>query len=147
MYTSASLAKDSLVYSYERSFSGFAAKLTDEEASRISEMKGVVSVTPNSMLKLHTTRSWDFMGFTKDNVEPALEEDVIIGFLDTGQQSIFLPLIYLCLSASAYTYFSPICLKLPGVWPEHPSFNDSSYGPPPAKWKGTCQSTDFTCNK
>lgn len=34
--SSASSGKESLVYSYERSFNGFAAKLTNEEASRIS---------------------------------------------------------------------------------------------------------------
>ncbi|CAN0837714.1 unnamed protein product [Linum grandiflorum] len=34
-----------------------------------------------------------------------------------------------------------------GIWPESQSFNDSGYGIPPKKWKGTCQSTsNFTCN-
>ncbi|XP_012835449.1 PREDICTED: cucumisin-like [Erythranthe guttata] len=114
---SASSAKESLVYSYERSFNGFAAKLTVNEAARIAEMEGVVSVNPNRMLKLHTTRSWDFMGFTDGNLGPGLEGQVIIGLLDTG------------------------------VWPEHPSFNDTGFGPPPSKWKGTCQTaTNFTCN-
>ncbi|KAK4486437.1 hypothetical protein RD792_009114, partial [Penstemon davidsonii] len=109
-------AKESLVYSYGRSFNGFAAKLTNEEAARISEMRGVVSVIPNRVLKLHTTRSWDFMGFSKGKLGAGQEGDIIIGLLDTG------------------------------VWPEHPSFNDTGYGPPPAKWKGTCQSKNFTCN-
>lgn len=80
-------------------------------------MEGVVSVIPNRKLKLHTTRSWDFMGFTKDLVGPGPEGNIIIGFIDTG------------------------------AWPEHPSFNDTGYGPPPAKWKGTCQTKNFTCNK
>ncbi|KAL0324369.1 UNVERIFIED_CONTAM: Cucumisin [Sesamum calycinum] len=84
---SASAAKDSLVHSYGRSFNGFAAKLTQEEATRIS-----------------------------DKVGGPQESDVVIGLLDTG------------------------------VWPEHPSFNDSGFGPPPAKWKGTCMTTNFTCN-
>lgn len=34
-----------------------------------------------------------------------------------------------------------------GVWPEHPSFNDTGYSRPPPKWKGTCHATNFTCNK
>ncbi|RVW26973.1 Cucumisin [Vitis vinifera] len=47
---------------------GFAAKLSDEEVTRFADMDGVVSVLPNSMLELHTTRSWDFMGFTQSHV-------------------------------------------------------------------------------
>ncbi|XWS74896.1 hypothetical protein CRYUN_Cryun01aG0037700 [Craigia yunnanensis] len=34
-----------------------------------------------------------------------------------------------------------------GIWPESESFNDEGFGPPPKKWKGTCQeSSNFTCN-
>ncbi|KAL7160218.1 hypothetical protein ABFS83_01G078600 [Erythranthe nasuta] len=114
---SASSAKESLVYSYERSFNGFAAKLTINEATRIAQMEGVVSVSPSRKLKLHTTRSWDFMRFSRANLGPGHEGHVIIGLLDTG------------------------------VWPEHPGFNDTGFGPPPRKWKGTCQSTtNFPCN-
>lgn len=80
-------------------------------------MGGVVSVFPNHKLNLHTTRSWDFMGFTEDTISPSIEGDVIIGVLDTG------------------------------IWPEHESFNDSGFAPPPAKWKGTCTGANFTCNK
>ncbi|GFP97764.1 cucumisin [Phtheirospermum japonicum] len=113
---SASSAKDSLVYSYWRSFNGFAAKLTQDEAARISEMEGVVSVNPNRIYKLHTTRSWDFMNLTVDKLGPRNGSDVIIGLLDSG------------------------------VWPEHSCFNDEGFGPPPAKWKGKCTTTNFTCN-
>ncbi|XWS38431.1 hypothetical protein CRYUN_Cryun19dG0131000 [Craigia yunnanensis] len=112
---SASSAKNSLIYSYG-SFNGFAAKLTDEEVRRFSEMEGVIGVIPNYILKLHTTRSWDFIGFTKDNVGVKLEGDVVIGLLDTG------------------------------IWPEHESFNSQELGAPPSKWKGTCQGANFTCN-
>lgn len=47
-------------------------------------MKGVVSVIPNRILKLHTTRSWDFMGLTAGKVGGPQEGDVIVGLLDTG---------------------------------------------------------------
>ncbi|XP_051129829.1 cucumisin-like [Andrographis paniculata] len=113
---SASLAKESLVYSYGRSFNGFAAKLTKDEAETISEMEGVVSVNPNRIFKLHTTRSWDFVNLTTNKLGAPPESDVVIGLLDTG------------------------------VWPEHPSFNDSGFSAPPAKWKGECTSKNFTCN-
>lgn len=79
-------------------------------------MEGVVSVFPSRTRKLHTTRSWDFLGLSraaKRNL--AVEGDVVIGLLDGG------------------------------IWPESESFNDKGFGPPPARWKGTCQ--NFTCNK
>jgi hypothetical protein len=47
-------------------------------------MEGVISVLPTHKLKLHTTRSWDFMGFTKGRLGTPIEGDVIIGLLDTG---------------------------------------------------------------
>ena len=81
-------------------------------------MEGIVSVFPSGKKQLHTTRSWDFMGFTKNVLRAELESNIIIGMLDTG------------------------------IWPESESFSDEGFGPPPQKWKGTCQeSADFTCNK
>ncbi|XP_059639216.1 cucumisin-like [Cornus florida] len=79
-------------------------------------MKEVMTVIPNRKLKLHTTRSWDFMGLTRGKLGGSKQGDIIIGLLDTG------------------------------VWPEADSFNDEGFGPPPAKWKGTCQGANFTCN-
>ncbi|KAG6734934.1 hypothetical protein I3842_01G294400 [Carya illinoinensis] len=106
-----------LLYSYKRSFNGFAAKLTEEEAQKMAGMEGVVSVFPNKQKKLHTTRSWDFLGFPQQVERTAIESDITIGVLDTG------------------------------IWPESDSFSDKGFGPPPSKWKGTCRaSTNFTCN-
>ncbi|XP_073111214.1 cucumisin [Elaeis guineensis] len=114
---SAAGAKESLVYSYGRSFNGFAARLTDKEAAKIQEMDGVVSVLPNTILKLHTTKSWDFMGVTiGGTLRLPTEANVIVGLLDTG------------------------------IWPESASFSDQGMGPPPAKWKGICHGANFTCN-
>ncbi|XP_058106321.1 cucumisin-like [Magnolia sinica] len=114
---SSSKAKESLVYSYGKSFNGFAAKLSEEEAAMFSEMEGVVSILPNTKLQLHTTRSWDFTGLPQNYLNLPHEGDVIVGVLDTG------------------------------VWPESESFSDVGFGAPPAKWKGICQTVDnFTCN-
>ncbi|XP_062146366.1 cucumisin-like [Alnus glutinosa] len=113
---STSLAKESLIYSYGKSFNGFAAKLTDEEVAKFSEMEGVISVIPNHKLQLHTTRSWDFLGFTKGKVGIPQQGNVIVGLLDTG------------------------------IWPESDSFSDEGLSPPPSKWKGICQGANFTCN-
>lgn len=113
---STSSAKESLIYSYGRSFSGFAAKLTSAEVAKFRKMEGVISVIPNKILQLHTTRSWDFMGFTKGNFGINDEGNVIIGVLDTG------------------------------IWPESDSFSDEGLRSPPRRWKGTCQGANFTCN-
>ncbi|KAL3523906.1 hypothetical protein ACH5RR_016740 [Cinchona calisaya] len=111
-------ASDSLVYSYTRSFNGFVAKLTEVEKERIASMEGVVSVFLNGKKRLHTTRSWDFLGFTENAKRTTVESDIIVGMLDSG------------------------------IWPESKSFDDSGYGPIPSKWKGSCEtSKNFTCNK
>ncbi|KAK1571130.1 hypothetical protein Q3G72_012244 [Acer saccharum] len=108
---------ESLLYHYGKSFDGFVVKLTEEEAKKMAGMSGVVSVFPNRKLKLHTTRSWDFMGFSQKVERATTESDVIIGVIDTG------------------------------IWPESESFNDTGFGPPPTKWRGTCKvSANFTCN-
>nr|XP_043627044.1 subtilisin-like protease SBT4.15 [Erigeron canadensis] len=114
------IARKSKLHSYGRSINGFAANLLPREADQLSKKEGVLSVFPNTMRKLHTTRSWDFLGMplkkTKRNIK--VESNLIIGVIDTG------------------------------IWPESPSFNDKGYGPPPPKWKGKCVlGANFTgCN-
>ncbi|XP_073259633.1 cucumisin-like [Populus alba] len=81
---SSSEARESLIYSYGKSFNGFVAKLSDKEVARIKEMEGVVSVFPNAQLQVHTTRSWDFMGLPESHPRLSAEGDVIVGLLDTG---------------------------------------------------------------
>ena len=56
----------------------------------------MVSVFLNKGKKLHTTRSWNFLGLEADGMVPPYSlwkkarygEDVIIGNLDTGKYSI-----------------------------------------------------------
>lgn len=80
---------------------------------------GVVSVFPNKVLHLHTTKSWSFMGLNENAKRvKQVESDLIIGVFDEG------------------------------IVPESPSFNDEGFGPPPKKWKGKCNGgQNFTCNK
>ncbi|KAJ1379189.1 Peptidase S8/S53 domain [Sesbania bispinosa] len=106
----------SVLHHYKRSFGGFVVELTEEEAERMAGLDGVVSVFPNEKKQLLTTRSWDFIGFPLQAQRAATESNVIIGLLDSG------------------------------IWPESESFNDKGFSPPPSKWKGTCQTTNFTCN-
>ncbi|KAL3342370.1 hypothetical protein AABB24_026406 [Solanum stoloniferum] len=121
-------ARDSIIYSYKHGFSGFAAKLTKSQAKKIAELPDVVHVIPNHLYKLHTTRSWDYLGlstsFPPTNLlhEANMGDGIIIGVLDTG------------------------------IWPESEAYNDKGLGPIPSKWKGHCQSsTDFNpakaCNR
>uniref|UniRef100_A0A5B7AN33 Subtilisin-like protease SBT4.15 n=1 Tax=Davidia involucrata TaxID=16924 RepID=A0A5B7AN33_DAVIN len=114
------IARESKIHSYGRSINGFVARLLPQEASRLLEKDGVVSVFPNTVRKLHTTRSWDFLGMpeTMKQRNPKVESNLIMGVLDTG------------------------------IWPDSPSFNDEGYGPPPPKWKGKCaKGLNFTgCN-
>ncbi|WOL19439.1 subtilisin-like protease SBT5.3 [Canna indica] len=121
-------ARDAIFYSYTNYINGFAANLEEEEAMEISKHPGVISVFPNRGHKLHTTRSWDFLGLERNGRVPRSSiwakanfgEDVIIGNLDTG------------------------------AWPESESFKDEGMGPIPPQWKGICQDgTDkgIRCNR
>ncbi|XP_065633197.1 subtilisin-like protease SBT4.15 [Quercus suber] len=104
------IAKQSLVYSYTKSFNAFAAHLLPQEVKRLQENKNVVSVFPSKMRKLHTTRSWDFLGMPQSlKRNHQTESNIIVGVLDTG------------------------------LYIDAPSFDDKGFGPPPSKWKGTCQ--------
>lgn len=125
---SSSTAKDSIFYSYTRHINGFAATLEEEVATKISKHPKVLSVFENSGRKLHTTRSWDFMGLEHNGVIPSSSiwkkarfgEGVIIGNLDTG------------------------------VWPESKSFSEQGLGPIPSKWRGICDNGidhTFHCNR
>ncbi|KAK9008940.1 hypothetical protein V6N11_080416 [Hibiscus sabdariffa] len=119
-------AKSSMLYSYKHGFSGFAARLTESQAKEIEAFPGVVQVMPNRIHKVHTTRSWEFMGLNDHSPENILSrsnmgEGIIIGVIDTG------------------------------VWPESASFNDKGMSPIPSHRKGICQEGELfnssNCNK
>ncbi|KAI3948915.1 hypothetical protein MKW92_013594 [Papaver armeniacum] len=111
-------AKDSIVHSYVNNFNAFAAKLSPEEAKQLESSRGVVSVFPNQQRKLHTTKTWDFLGFPQNvKRKVKLESNLVVGLIDTG------------------------------ITPGSESFNDKGFGPPPAKWKGSCGPfANFSCN-
>ncbi|KAL9448201.1 hypothetical protein AB3S75_015638 [Citrus x aurantiifolia] len=73
-----------LVRSYKRSFSGFAANLTDHERQKLASMEDVVSFFPGRTLQLYTTRSWDFMGFNQSITGKYGIESAIVGITDNG---------------------------------------------------------------
>ncbi|XP_031497840.1 subtilisin-like protease SBT5.6 [Nymphaea colorata] len=120
-------ARSSLIYSYKHSIDGFAALLTPDEATRLSEIEDVVSTFPSQARSMHTTRSWNFLAgeesfsdvdadheWTSSSLlkEARDGEDIIVGLLDSG------------------------------IWPESKSFNDEGMKPIPKRWKGICQEGD-----
>ncbi|EPS60041.1 subtilase family protein, partial [Genlisea aurea] len=120
-------ARESLIYSYDKSFNGFAALLHENEVEKIRDHPDVVSIFSDKPRKLHTTHSWDFLRLeTNDFVSSSslwerakYGEDIILANLDTG------------------------------VWPESKCFSGEGYGPVPTQWRGTtCQLEDRSlCNR
>ncbi|KAI9114251.1 hypothetical protein K1719_014901 [Acacia pycnantha] len=107
-------AREAMFYSYNKHINGFAALLEDKEAQELKKKPKVVSMFLSQSHKLHTTRSWDFLGQERNGrvrldsawVKGNFGQNVIIGSIDTG------------------------------VWPESRSFRDKGYGPIPKKWHG-----------
>ncbi|XP_072987307.1 subtilisin-like protease [Typha latifolia] len=100
-----------LIHSYTEVFSGFAARLTEDELANISNKPGFVRSYPDRVLQLLTTHTPQFLGLTPGNGlwnSSNYGEGVIIGLLDTG------------------------------ITPTHPSFSDEGMPPPPKKWRGSC---------
>ncbi|XP_006647148.1 subtilisin-like protease SBT3.9 [Oryza brachyantha] len=165
-------AMKSIVYSYRHGFSGFAAMLTESQAEELSKSPGVVYVKPNTYHKLHTTRSWDFLGLDYSGQSSIPKkakygEDVIISVIDSESSGVvyvkpnthrkvhttrswddFLALNYYEQSSlpKKAKYGEDVIVGVidSGIWPESRSFNDEGYGPVPARWKGVCQTgTEF----
>ncbi|CAH8388464.1 unnamed protein product [Eruca vesicaria subsp. sativa] len=150
---------NSMIYSYQHGFSGFAALLTSSQAKEISEHPEVIHVIPNRILKLKTTRTWDHLGltpiptsFSSSSVKSLLHDtnmgsEAIIGVIDSG---IFI--------VSHSQTFSPSLLVSRhvliyiGIWPESKVFNDQGLEPIPKRWRGKCESGEqfnatIHCNK
>ena len=100
-----------ILYSYGTVMHGFAVRLTDGEARRMSAVPGVTRVYKDKMYHTLTTRSPWFMGLHDDfGAWPDSEfgDGIIIGFIDSG------------------------------IWPERASFNDTGLGPVRPTWRGKC---------
>ncbi|OEL13525.1 CO(2)-response secreted protease [Dichanthelium oligosanthes] len=127
-----------VVRQYKHGFSGFAARLSKDEAAALRRRPGVVSVFADPVYQLHTTRSWDFLQQTAVKIDAAARGPRNKTAADDGSPS----------SPAADTI---IGLLDSGIWPESPSFNDAGFGPVPSRWKGVCMTGDdfnsSNCNK
>ncbi|XP_057502029.1 subtilisin-like protease SBT1.7 [Actinidia eriantha] len=114
-----------IFYTYSVVFHGFAARLTDQEAEKLTKTLGIIVVFKDKVrLKLDTTRSPGFLGLGENFglwPDTNFGDNIIIGLVDSG------------------------------IWPESDSFKDNGLGPVPSHWKGACEEgTKFNssnCNK
>ncbi|XP_044970553.1 CO(2)-response secreted protease-like [Hordeum vulgare subsp. vulgare] len=129
------VAQSVVVQQYKHAFSGFAARLSKDEAAALRHKPGVVSVFADPVYQLHTTRSWDFLQQTDVKIDSARHRSSKTTAAST----------------SAPTTETIIGLLDSGIWPESPSFDDAGFGPVPSKWKGVCMAGDdfntSNCNK
>ncbi|XBI34830.1 hypothetical protein VPH35_120584 [Triticum aestivum] len=116
-------ASQRIIHTYETVLTGFACRLTAEEASHMSTLPGVRAVYRSRVLHTQTTRSPAFLGLQEESgawPESDFGDGVIIDLVDTG------------------------------ITPAHPSFDDAGLGPVCASWKGMCVQgdgfDDSSCN-
>ncbi|XP_006358840.1 subtilisin-like protease SBT1.2 [Solanum tuberosum] len=109
-----------MIYSYHNVMKGFAARLTAEQVKEMEKKHGFVSAQKQRILSLDTTHTPSFLGLQQNMgiwKDSNYGKGVIIGVIDTG------------------------------ILPDHPSFSDVGMPPPPAKWKGVCESNFINkCN-
>ncbi|PKU73028.1 subtilisin-like protease SBT1.2 [Dendrobium catenatum] len=110
-----------LLYSYRHSITGFAARLTPQEANAMESMDGFLLAHPERLLFPHTTYTPKFLNLDEWTAirgsvweKSFYGEGVIIGVVDSG------------------------------ISPTHLAFDDEGVPPPPIKWKGQCSIAD--CN-
>ncbi|CDP06942.1 unnamed protein product [Coffea canephora] len=103
---------DVIHHHYTKSFRGFSAMLTADQAQRLAEEESVVSVFQSKINKVQTTHSWKFLKVDSiqqyNHLPIKVKSDVIVGVIDSG------------------------------IWPESKSFSDHGLGPVPKKFKGKC---------
>ncbi|KAK9057841.1 hypothetical protein SSX86_022679 [Deinandra increscens subsp. villosa] len=110
---SGSNGEPKMVYAYRHVITGFAAKMSADQAKMMENLTGgVLSVRPEGVHQLHTTRSPYFLGLSQNSgmwKDSNYGKGIIIGLLDSG------------------------------ITPGHPSFDDDGVPAPPSTWKGKCE--------
>ncbi|XP_020213572.1 subtilisin-like protease SBT1.5 [Cajanus cajan] len=125
-YESSLPDKASIIHTYQTVFHGFSATLSHAEAQKLQSLSHVITLIPEHLRHLHTTRSPHFLGLNTADTAGLLKEtdfgsDLVIGVIDTG------------------------------ISPESQSFNDRDLGLPPPNWKGQCVAGEHfpptSCNR
>ncbi|CAI5953323.1 unnamed protein product [Closterium sp. NIES-65] len=100
---------------YNFAANSFCAQLTPTEAQQLRARPDVGRVARGRKVRALTTYSPRFLklgapkgAWEANGGKMSAGEGVVVGILDTG------------------------------IWPEHPSFANQGYGPPPKHWKGAC---------
>ncbi|KAJ4811906.1 Subtilisin-like protease SBT1.2 [Rhynchospora pubera] len=113
-------ARSQIIHSYSEAIIGFAAELTSDAINYMKKKEGFLRAFPDEVLPLLTTHTPDFLGLHSGNEawhNSHMGKGTIVGLLDSG------------------------------VWPGHPSFDDSGIPSPPSRWKGSCHFDKLACNK
>ncbi|TDZ14680.1 Subtilisin-like protease SBT1.7 [Colletotrichum orbiculare MAFF 240422] len=131
----------SVLYTYSNALNGYAVQLTEAQAEALSAHGTVLSVRPDRMFRLHTTRTPQFLGL--------VSKESLYGQLPLGQDAHFEE----ARDTDAKEAESNIIIGVldTGVWPENPGFSDEGMGPVPELWRGKCEEGDGwtakNCNK
>ncbi|CAI5498078.1 unnamed protein product [Closterium sp. Naga37s-1] len=121
---SVNISSKKIFRSYTYAVNAFGARLNQDQVEALESHPDVAMVRPDRIVHLRTSHTPTFLKlsttlWSANGGVRNAGEGVIIGVIDSG------------------------------IWPEHPSFADDTYGPVPARWRGTCvKSADFkACNK
>ena len=172
---SENIARESRIYSYEKSFNGFVARLLPQEAQRLSGKGSIIICIRNFLIRfsnfswrlysfLLICRGWEYSICVSKHYTKT-SHDKIMGFSGNDKNDKAKSIreryhsgcvryrlvggLIICLISSSTSNFFLICWNFCRYLCQISKFNDKGFGPPPAKWKGKCVTgRNFTgCNK
>ncbi|KAG6703969.1 hypothetical protein I3842_07G112400 [Carya illinoinensis] len=106
-----------ILHVYSAVFHGFSARLSPQQAEKLTDLPEILAVFPDRLIPIQTTRTPQFLGLKDEDTGASTNE--IIRESDSGSHVI-------------------IGMIDSGVWPERPSFNDKDLGAIPSHWRGKC---------